>query len=59
MVIVVNYPIHYRLIHGDPGYWGILLTSEHGIASIQAQSAARHLTMYEHPLTLKTIFKLY
>jgi hypothetical protein len=40
-----------EIIHGDPDLWGILLTKQHGKGSIQSRFA-KHLTQYDHPLTL-------
>lgn len=40
-----------EIIHGDPDCWGILLTKQHGKGPVQARFA-KHLTQYDHPLTL-------
>ena len=40
-----------EIIHGDPDCWGILLIKQHGKGAVQVR-IAKHLTQYNHPLTL-------
>ncbi len=41
-----------EIIHGDHECWCILLTTKHGKGPVQGRFA-KHLTHYDHPLTLK------